>query len=210
MYFKPDWEESKKRFEALWHQELIDRCCVAVYAPKENREEEYRKGIALNATLHGYDPEYVFLQKEKALENAFFGGEAFPQLWLNYGPAGHAGYFDAPYEIRNGTVWLTHIIDDYNTNPLKFNQNNEILKHQELLTTGIAKKCKDRFLISTPDNAGMLDALAALRGTDNLLVDFYDDPENVHQALDEIFTAWNYSKKDYTILPRTATKAAVW
>ena len=26
MYFKSDWAESQKRFEALWHQELIDRC----------------------------------------------------------------------------------------------------------------------------------------------------------------------------------------
>lgn len=67
MYFKSDWAESQKRFEALWHQELIDRCCVAVFAPKAGHEEAYYKGVNLRSTLHGYDPEYVLEQKEKHL-----------------------------------------------------------------------------------------------------------------------------------------------
>lgn len=193
MYFKSDWAESQKRFEALWHQELIDRCCVAVFAPKAGHEEAYYKGVNLRSTLHGYDPEYVMEQKEKHLEHCFFGGEAFPELWFNYGPAGHAGYFDAPIDIRDGHFWLGSVIEDYDAHPLVFREDHPLLQHQELLCSHISQKCQDRFMISTPDNAGMLDALSTLRGADNLLMDFYDDPDNVHKALDELFHAWNYS-----------------
>ena len=190
MYFKSDWAESQKRFEALWHQELIDRCCVAVFAPKAGHEEAYYKGVNLRSTLHGYDPEYVLEQKEKHLEHCFFGGEAFPELWFNYGPAGHAGYFDAPIDIRDGHFWLGSVIEDYDAHPLVFREDHPLLQHQELLCSHISQKCQDRFMISTPDNAGMLDALSTLRGADNLLMDFYDDPDNVHKALDELFHAW--------------------
>jgi len=34
--FKPDWEETKQRYLAWWQGELLDRCCVAVTAPKAN------------------------------------------------------------------------------------------------------------------------------------------------------------------------------
>ena len=36
MYYKPDWPGAKKRLEAFWNNEIIDRCCVAVFAPRKN------------------------------------------------------------------------------------------------------------------------------------------------------------------------------
>ena len=35
MFYKPDWEQAKKRVEAFWQNEVIDRCCVAVLAPRK-------------------------------------------------------------------------------------------------------------------------------------------------------------------------------
>ena len=31
MRYKEDWEKAKKRHEAFWHQEVIDRCCAAIH-----------------------------------------------------------------------------------------------------------------------------------------------------------------------------------
>lgn len=30
MFYKPDWLETKKRFEAFWKGEILDRCMIAV------------------------------------------------------------------------------------------------------------------------------------------------------------------------------------
>jgi hypothetical protein len=40
MYYKPDWELAKKRIEAFWQNEVIDRCCVAVFAPRKTSKIE--------------------------------------------------------------------------------------------------------------------------------------------------------------------------
>ena len=36
MLYKPDWDMTKKRFEAFWNREILDRCMVAVTARKDN------------------------------------------------------------------------------------------------------------------------------------------------------------------------------
>ncbi len=35
MLYKPDWDMTKKRFEAFWNREILDRCMVAVTARKD-------------------------------------------------------------------------------------------------------------------------------------------------------------------------------
>ena len=39
MYYKEDWEASRKRFEALWQGETLDRCCISVTAPRPGSED---------------------------------------------------------------------------------------------------------------------------------------------------------------------------
>ena len=191
MYFKPDWEDAKKRFEALWHQELVDRCCISVFAPKAGHEEEFRKGTCIYSTLHAFEPEEVLAEQERYFSHCFFGGESLPDLWLNYGAAGHAGYFDPPQGYNHGSFWIGKKIYDYEKDKLVFDPNNAIMRKQEEMASFIAKHCKDRYLISTPDNSGQLDALSLLRGANDLLLDFYDDPEYVHESLDELYKAWD-------------------
>ena len=80
MYYKDDWDIVKKRFEALWNGEVIDRCCIAVTAPRKGCEDFFdmseHKGIynmgAALTSLHMDDPYTVIKEKEKILENTYF------------------------------------------------------------------------------------------------------------------------------------------
>lgn len=35
MDYKENWGKSKQRIEAFWKGEILDRCCVSVFAPKK-------------------------------------------------------------------------------------------------------------------------------------------------------------------------------
>lgn len=204
MLYKEDWDAAKARFEALWNMELVDRCCVSVTAPRKGSEkffESYRekvtKKIAVPSSMltsqYMDSPQCVLEEAEKLMEHTFFGGEAFPQIWLNYGPAGHAAYFDAPYHVGETTTWFEPIIEDITQDILPFNKKNQILKWQEKAAEIFAKAGNDKFIVSTPDNSGSMDALAALRGTEELLVDMITEPDAVKDKLDKVIEAWKYA-----------------
>lgn len=204
MYYKEDWDMAKKRMEALWHGEVIDRCCIAVTAPRKGSEEffkEYRRKVAEKKAIpsgmltanYMDDPYRVMEEKEKIMAHTFYGGEAFPQIWMNYGPVGHAGYFNAPYHVGETTTWFDPILEDINDDTLNFDSHNQILEWQIEAAKIFSKYGKGKFLVSTPDNSGSLDALAALRDTQELLVDMITDPDAVKVQLNKVIDAWKYA-----------------
>lgn len=198
MYYKEDWEIVKKRYEALWAGEILDRCCVAVTAPRKGCEHffdpkehkgSYNMGAML-ASQYMNDPYTAMREKEKILENTYFAGDAIPQLWFNYGSVGHAAYFDAPYYVGKETTWFDPVIFDWDEQELKFNPDNQILQWQLEAARIYAEEAKGKYFISTPDNSGCLDALSALRPTEDLLVDMLTEPELVKRELKKIIDAW--------------------
>lgn len=50
------------------------------------------------------------------------------------------------------------------------------------LLSDLANEADGRYLVGMPDNCGSYDALAQLRGNEDLLVDFITDPEPVKEA----------------------------
>jgi hypothetical protein len=63
VYYKPDWAAARKRLEAFWAGEILDRCPVAVIAPRKT---------AVSAPACTSDPAW--------LANTYFGGEAVPAV----------------------------------------------------------------------------------------------------------------------------------
>lgn len=35
MYYKDDWDKARARFLAFWNRQIVDRCCLAVAAPRK-------------------------------------------------------------------------------------------------------------------------------------------------------------------------------
>ena len=77
--YKRDIEESKRRVEAWWNHEIVDRAVIQVTAPRENA----RAGSASSVTAregdqealrrHFTDPQTVIPRLKARLVNTYFG-----------------------------------------------------------------------------------------------------------------------------------------
>ena len=206
MNYTKNWGKSVERYKAFWQGEMLDRCCVSVTAPK--RTLEPLPSFTSQETLeHWTDGEWVFKTWKNYFESTYFAGDAFPNLWLNLGPSGHAGYIkDARCKFMQGsglncTTWYDHSIHDWDTDFPVFDPNGFLYKKTLELANYLASENKGEVMVSMPDNAGNLDALACLRGTGELLIDFIEEKETVLRAGKVMQSVWEQAVTDvYQIL----------
>ena len=101
MYYKTDWDEAKKRLEAFWRGEVIDRCCAVVLAPRKTSKlpsfphltngpwlgglENFHDGESEKIRQWWCDPEQNYQRAIRWFENTYFGGEAVPGTYINWG-----------------------------------------------------------------------------------------------------------------------------
>ena len=189
MLYKQDFEQSKNRMLAFWEKEIIDRCCAAVVAPKDGYQPPPIPKDAQGLEDHYTNPETVCKRACYTFENSFYGGHALPVIMPFLGTAGHAAYFDIPYQFADDTIWFFPIIDDYTKNPLHFNSENPLFLKQQHLVLELTKLADGKFFVSVPDNCGSIDALCQLRDSEKLLMDLYENQEHVTESLQKILAA---------------------
>jgi hypothetical protein len=80
LLYKPDWEETKARFEAWWTGEALDRCVIQVTAPGDDAPVEDPPPLPEKIDDRWLDYEYLRAANECRLRHTFLGGEALP-IW---------------------------------------------------------------------------------------------------------------------------------
>lgn len=193
MEYQENWYKVKQRLQAFWDREIIDRCCIAVEAPKRGHTLpvettfEYRGQIPEKDRLKYWtDGEYILNNRITKFEHTFFGGDSFPQIFAELGASGHAGYFKGTQCTFDNSVWFSPWITDPDNQKLEFDSESFLYKKTFELAEYFAAEAKNRYFIAMPDIAGNMDALAHMRGSLNLLLDLYDNREWIKKSLIEI------------------------
>jgi len=176
MKYITDWPRRRERLCALWEREIIDRCCVFVTAADWNKFE------APTMAEKWEDGPQKLAYFQRRMEQTYYGGDAFPCYSSNTAVCGHAGFFaGAKMHYTQETVWYDPILenlDDLAVDPADTFYNEAIsgIKY-------IAEQAGGDFIIAQPDFTGNADALAHLRGSEQLLCDMAEEPEAVIRAL---------------------------
>jgi len=199
MLYKEDWEEAKERLKAWWKGEVLDRVVIQVYAA--------RRGIPHTTNWDGWvlmrnrdNPEFAIAEFEKFCRETYFGGEAFPQLWINFGPGFMATYIGAEPRFAPDTVWFETPKDWHELKELKFDPANKWWKLTRECTELSSEAGRDKWITGTTDLGGPLDIAASLRGTQQLLFDLVEAPENVKSLSRRITELWyDYYQELYKI-----------
>ena len=193
--YKNNWEETKKRMDAYWNKEYINRCCLSIklwqpgpeplVLPKDNYTIEESRT----------DADYSFRQFEHSAKNTLCVAEAIPSMITAFGVAAHSCYFGSKQIHAPDTIWFEPVISEPDINRLVYD-NSAFDRHMRF-TEEIAKRADGLFMVGGNDNCGIIDALVNLRGNAALLTDLIEHPEFVEAARDKITEVWKKTQAEF-------------
>ncbi len=181
MKYKPDWENTKRRYEAWWHGEPTAKAYVQIFAPKQNRIPRPKAPLDMRERFTNID--YIFESTLNYFENTYFLGEAFPCFWPNLGPDFLAALAGCELEFGDGTSWSIPFAKSLDEVDFKFDEKNPYWKIMAELSEEVAKNAPGQYVYGVTDLHPSLDVLAAVRGGENLCLDMIEEPQSVQSAL---------------------------
>ena len=202
MVYKPDIDQVLERCKAYWEQEIIDRCCVAIPV---GSPMQLPKELGVTYDEYYYDLEVLIKRWETYIAATYYGGDAMPGILPYFGTGGHAIYFGGEVDCRPDTIWIHPSIENWDDVP-DFSPNNLDLKRHEEIIKGLVEYAKEKCFVTLTDNCGVMDALANLRGSQNLLMDLIDYPDEVKKMTTKIATVLKDTTLQHAALVRENNK----
>jgi len=208
MYGNKDWENVKKRYEAWWDGEILDRPLICVTAPKDGRP--YGKAPSL-------DIEYMVDAQKYKLNNTYFGGDAFAWFFPNLGTDIFSGMMGAELEFTEYcpgsppfeyTSWARPFVKDWSGHSYAFDPENSFYKKAMSFVRLALEKSNGDYMVGFPDLIGGIDCLSAIRGAEDLCVDLLDVPELIQERLAEIRLAFKEAYNKFHNVLHTAQGCA--
>ncbi|MBQ3706815.1 MAG: hypothetical protein II889_02800 [Clostridia bacterium] len=146
-----------------------------------------------------WSPEELIETLDEELSTLEFAGDAYPRVNFDaFGPGVLAAFCGAKLDNSSGGVWFfpdgEHALADLHP---RYDPDNVWARRiKDIYRAGLAKwgKC---VVMGMPDLGGVMDVAASLRGTENLLTDLYDDPEEVLRLVGEVEAAWVDAYRDF-------------
>lgn len=184
-YWNSDWDKTTQRLEALWENEIVDRACIAIPVTDN---KEYEPIVTMSDSLSQEelkkcytDPETITAQFRQTLEHTKFMGDALPCIFPNFGTCGFIQYAGSTPNYRPDTIWNAPFITEPDENMIQYHP--EVFKEHIQIMKELVRLAKDDYFIAMPDHCGILDGLAVMRGTQELLLDLPEEPEFVTNAV---------------------------
>ena len=180
--FKSDFEEAKKSWAECWNS-TNNRPMLYAVLPKEG-VAAVSKPSSYECTFGEIDPHI-----DRVIEwmNAHeFLVDAVPSFRVDFASDHFAALLGC--ELKGDpdnykTVWAETCIDSWATADIKFDKNGYWWQRTCEVMNRFRERCDGKFLISALSPAANLDALSAMRGGQDLLMDMVMEPEAVKEAL---------------------------
>jgi len=188
--FKPDYEEAKKRIDAWWECEIIDRAMTYITFPKPESER-----IPLPRKQHAtirdrwLDTEYRAECAYAYAANTVHYADAMPVQWPNLGPDIFAGFYGCDIEFGESTSWSVPNLHDWSPESvaeIQFDPDNFWFKKIMEMIDAFLEVGKGKFIVGYTDIHPGADALAAFRDPQNLCLDMILHPDEVKSLLARI------------------------
>lgn len=183
--WKPDLEETKQRYIDWWNHKGIIL----------NMWEHFQEGVTPHADVpmpapprdlsqRWFDPQWRADFLDWYVAHSCLKADILPVANTQLGPGSLAAILGGVFEGGEDTIWIhpaPHFSDDITFDP---NHPNYLL-HKELLKACKAK-AQGHYYVGMPDLMEGLDVLAALKGTDRVLMDTVMQPEVVERQMQQI------------------------
>jgi 5-methyltetrahydrofolate--homocysteine methyltransferase len=121
-----------------------------------------------------------------------FLADAIPFYYLEFAASHFAALLGADiryHDDGHGFGWVVPFVEDWDSVELRFRPESQWWARTAAFAQELRRRCEGRLLIAAPTLVANLDALEAVRGAQNLLIDLVDRPDAVHRALEQVTLA---------------------
>lgn len=188
------WEKIKEMYDAWWAGTLERPILpVVIKGRKPEREEPKAPLLSQQTSLDLSIPVADLIDRiDYELSQNIYLGDAYPYYNMDcFGPGVLSAFLGAIPDNSTGQIWfapkeikeLSELHFEYDSENVWFNRVKEIYREAN-------KRWNGQVVMGMVDLGGILDVLAVFRGTDNLLFDLYDGPEEVHRLVKELHELW--------------------
>jgi len=183
--WKPNLEETKKRYINWWNHKGIIL----------NMWEHFQEGVKPHADIpmppaprdlnqKWFDPEWRADYLDWYVAHSSLMADMLPVANTQLGPGSLAAILGGVFEGGEDTIWI-HPNPNY-SDDIVFNPNHpNYLLHKDLLKA-CKRKAQGHYYVGMPDLMEGLDVLAAIKGTDQVLLDTVMQPEVLEHQMQQI------------------------
>lgn len=180
--WKPNLEETKKHYIDWWNHKGIVL----------NMWEHFQDGVKPHANVaepkpykdlnqRWFDPEWRAEYLDWYVAHSSMLADMLPVANTQLGPGSLAAILGGVFEGGEDTIWIHP--DPHYTDDIKFNPNHpNYILHKDLLRA-CKRKAQGHYYVGMPDLMEGMDVLAALKGTDKVLLDTVMQPEVLERQL---------------------------
>jgi hypothetical protein len=203
-FHEEDWQRVEKDTLAWWNGEL-NRPLVYLTSTDPVEGPQFF-GFQSNYGLDVPAADIVD-HFEPTLAARHYYADAFPWLWLNFGPGIAAGFLGAHVNSvidPSETVWFTPAKETKAAElKLVYDGENPWWKRVKELTTEMVARFGGMMQVSHTDLGGNLDILASFLTTQQQLFDVVEQPEEICRLVNQITQLWirYYDELDKIIRP---------
>lgn len=186
--FSEIYKDILLEYEKFWERKNNKRCILNLSYRKDDAKG-FRKHNSLEEKW--FSEQFIY-ERHKAFScDAGYLAEGLPMHFTNFGPGCVAACVGGNFKLGEDTIWFETdpIVNDLENLPeIKFDENSDLWK--------ALSRVQDRFSqdpnvnYSITDLGGIMDIVASLRGTGNLLFDLYDHPSEVIELSKKVKKAW--------------------
>ena len=187
---KPDYEECKKRIDAWWHCEVIDRALtfITVQRPDSPPPPPSHHENLIDRWL---DIEYMVERAQHHCQTTMHLGDAIPKFHPNLGPSIFSALYGCPLIFGQRSSWTKPILDSWDdADSVRFNPDSPYFKKYHEMTDALLDAGKGKWVTSLWDIHTGGDHLACLRGAENLCMDLLSEPDAIKRFLDRMHDDW--------------------
>lgn len=182
------YKDALSEYEKFWNRENTARPILNISYKKEGFVP-YRLPVSMEERF--FDATYRYNKFKHTVANSGYLAEGIPMYFTNYGPGCLAAAIGGNFLLTDRAIWFDtkHIIEDWENPPIVvFNEESVLWQRVKAMQRLCASDPDVHF--SVTDIGGILDIVASLRGTENLLCDLYDYPEEVKEFTEKVKVEW--------------------
>lgn len=212
-----------ERFEALretyrkWWAGTLERPIVPIttHGHESNRARSDNPQMTFETAWDlSIAPEQFVDRQDYDLSTVRFHGDAYPSAApTRFGAGALAALLGCKPISSKHTIWFLPNEENVPIEELHFEYREDTMAFQRIKRyyEAAAEKWQGRVVVNMLDLGGVMDVLASFRGTENLLMDLYDDPEEVLRCVKEIQELWfRYFNRFNDIIAPSAPGYSYW